>query len=447
MNFGEYTKVSTESNSVETTSIRTLSLNGTSRVSIDASLKSGQADKIQAETVTGEGKVVASSINIISNSKTPVDINVGKDSVVSSVTTNKAESAEATYKLKSYYDENGMLRVLAYGQKAKACAVSAPVAAQIGGYLAQINSYDQAFMNMDMNMLVPQSERDRECNCHSEQSNLAVKKNTITTQDRDDISYNAKGLWNRPFATFERVNLNNGPKVNNVGYGNYFGGDADMKVLKNGWRRQFSAYIGYNGSVQDYERQSIDQNGGTIGITEVWYKNRFFTGLTVNAGANVAQASTDIGRENMPMFMTGVASKTGYNFEFKNGKFIVQPSLLISYSFIHTFAHDNGRGNHVGSSPLNAIQVAPGVKFIANLKNGWQPYMAVNMRWNILDKTHFSMQDVTIPDMSIDPYIEYGLGLQRRWGERFTGFGQAMIRNGGRNGVMLSFGFKWLIGK
>ena len=96
---------------------------------------------------------------------------------------------------------------------------------------------------------------------------------------------------------------------------------------------------------------------------------------------------------------------------------------------------------------MNEIQVAPGIKFIANLKNGWQPYMAVNMRWNIIDKTHFSLQDVTIPDMSIDPYIEYGLGLQRRWGERFTGFGQAMIRNGGRNGVMLSFGFKWLIGR
>ncbi len=431
---------------------KTLNLaNGTKTIAeLDANLKSRTVDKIQASKVVGTGTMSLGKLNIISNSKTPVDINVGKDSVVSSVTTNKAESAEATYKLKSYYDENGMLRVLAYGQKAKPAAVAAPVAAQIGGYLAQINSYDQAFMNMDMNMLVPQSEREavqnqnRHC---EEQSNLAVQKNTTTTQDRDDISYNAKGLWNRPFATFERVNLNNGPKVNNVGYGNYFGGDADMKTLNNSWKRQFSAYIGYNGSVQDYERQSIDQNGGTIGVTEVWYKNRFFTGLTVNAGANVAQASTDIGRENMPMFMAGIASKTGYNFEFKNGKFIVQPSLLISYSFIHTFAHDNGRGSHVGSSPLNAIQVAPGVKFIANLKNGWQPYMAVNMRWNIIDKTHFSLQDVTIPDMSIDPYVEYGVGLQRRWGERFTGFGQAMIRNGGRNGVMLSFGFKWLIGK
>ncbi|HBX34269.1 MAG TPA: hypothetical protein DEF63_00775, partial [Cyanobacteria bacterium UBA11440] len=124
-------RTSLQNSKVGVTTFKSLEVNGTSRVSIDASLKSGQADKIQAETVSGDGRVVANSINIISNSKTPVDINVGKDSVISSVTTNKAESAEATYKLKSYYDENGMLRVLAYGQKAKPAAVSAPVAAQI----------------------------------------------------------------------------------------------------------------------------------------------------------------------------------------------------------------------------------------------------------------------------------------------------------------------------
>ena len=419
-------------------------------VSIDVGLKNATSDKVQAETVEGTGTLNVSSVNVVTNSKTPVEINVGKDSVVSSISTNKAESAEATYKLKSYYDENGLLRVIAYGQKVKPATVAAPVAAQIGGYLTQINSYDQAFMNMDMNMLVPRAEREyRHCEEQSVVASEAKQSGTNrqNCSDRTDITYNAKGLWNRPYATFEKVNLNNGPKVSNVGYGNYFGGDADMKELSNGWKRQFSAYIGYNGSVQDYDRQSIDQNGGTVGVTEVWYKDNFFTGLTVNAGANVAQAHTDLGRENMPMFMTGLASKTGYNFEFKEGKFIVQPSMLVSYSFIHTFAHDNGIGHRVSSSPLHAIQLAPGVKFIANLRNGWQPYFNVNMRWNLIDKTHFSIPDVTIPDMSIDPYVEYRLGLQRRWGERFTGYGQAMIRNGGRNGVMLSFGFKWLIGK
>ena len=36
---------------------------------------------------------------------------------------------------------------------------------------------------------------------------------------------------------------------------------------------------------------------------------------------------------------------------------------------------------------------------------------------------------------------------QKHVDERLTGFGQTMIRNGGRNGVALSFGFRWAIGK
>ena len=180
---------------------------------------------------------------------------------------------------------------------------------------------------------------------------------------------------------------------------------------------------------------------------ETWYKGNFFTALTANVGGNNAEANTDLGKERMAMLMAGVASKTGYNFEFKQGKFIIQPSILISYSFINTFDHNNGLGHKVSSSPIHAIQVAPGIKFIANLKNGWQPYFGINMRWNIMDKASFSIPDVTIPTMSVDPYVEYGVGVQKRWGDRFTGYGQAMIRNGGRNGVMLNIGFRWAIGK
>ena len=448
-------ETSISNGAVRTLSLRTLTLadNTTSDISIDMDLKGKTSDKITAEKVIGTGTLNVSKVNMTTNSKTPVDIKVGEGSVVKTVTANKAESAEATYKLRNFVDENGMLRTVAYGQKAKPCAVAAPVAAQLGGYLTQINSYDQAFMNMDMNMLQPYSERVGDNVNNNAIQNRYSNRYASTDEsytgysENNGINYNSKGLWTRPYATFERVNLSGGPKVNNIAYGNFFGGDADIKYMNNGWSRQFSAYIGYNGSTQDYVGQSIDQNGGNIGLTEVWYKNNFFTGLTLNVGANVAQASTDIGRENIPMLMAGLASKSGYNFEFKNGKFIIQPSLLLSYTFVHSFSHENGRGSHIGSSPLNAIQVVPGLKFIFNLPKGWQPYLGVNMRWNIIDKTHFSMQDVTIPDMSIDPYVEYGIGVQRKWGERFTGYGQAMIRNGGRNGVMLSFGFKWALGK
>jgi len=87
------------------------------------------------------------------------------------------------------------------------------------------------------------------------------------------------------------------------------------------------------------------------------------------------------------------------------------------------------------------------LKGVKNLKNGWQPYASVGMVWNILDKTDFSAASIGLPDLSIKPYVQYGVGLQKRWGERFTGFGQAMIRNGGRNGIALSAGFRWAIGK
>ena len=65
------------------------------------------------------------------------------------------------------------------------------------------------------------------------------------------------------------------------------------------------------------------------------------------------------------------------------------------------------------------------------------------MIWNIMDKSKLYANDASLPNMSVDPYVQYGVGLQKKIGERFTGFGQAMMRNGGRNGVALQFGFRW----
>ena len=51
-----------------------------------------------------------------------------------------------------------------------------------------------------------------------------------------------------------------------------------------------------------------------------------------------------------------------------------------------------------------------------------------------------------LPQMHTKPYVEYGVGLQKSIGERFTGYAQAMMRNGGRNGIALTVGFRWALG-
>lgn len=69
------------------------------------------------------------------------------------------------------------------------------------------------------------------------------------------------------------------------------------------------------------------------------------------------------------------------------------------------------------------------------------------MIWNLLDKSKVSANDVRLPEMSIKPYVQYGVGVQKRFKDRYMAFGQAMIQNGGRNGISLTAGFRWAIGK
>ena len=57
------------------------------------------------------------------------------------------------------------------------------------------------------------------------------------------------------------------------------------------------------------------------------------------------------------------------------------------------------------------------------------------MVWNVLDDSKVMANDVRLPGLSVKPFVEYGLGIQKRWGESFTAQGQAMVRSGGRNGI------------
>ena len=320
--------------------------------------------------------------------------------------------------------------------------VTSPVAAQFGGYLNQLNSYEQAFYNYDIKMLMTREERKAQqmLNRYASQETPKVFS-PVYLPEKDSAG------WIRPYATFEKVGLHNGPKVENISYGSYFGGDSETLTTKNGWDFQYSLYAGYNGSHQNYSGNSIYQNGGTLGLTGIWNNGNFFTALTANAGAGVAEASTMYGSEDMTMLMAGIASKTGYNWELAKGKFIIQPSYLMSYSFVNTFDYTNAAGLRISSDPLHAINISPGLKFIGNLKYGWQPYVGVQMVWNIMDKTDFRANNVALPGMSVKPYFQYGIGIQKRWGERFTCFFQTMLRNGGINGVALTAGFRFTLGK
>lgn len=328
-------------------------------------------------------------------------------------------------------------------------SVLAPsVASQAGANATMNQTFNYAFQNSDNFMTIPYLER------------VAIKTANryalSPTGDATDVGtfsplFNAQNetssAWVKPYASFENIPLKNGPKVSNITYGTLVGFDTPIKSIKHGWDRAWTGYIGYNGASQRFSGVDATQNGGLVGGTLTLYKGNFFNATTISSGAIVGENRTMYGTDNYTMLMAGVGNKTGYNFEFKEGKIIIQPSMLLSYTFVNTFDYTNAAGVKIKNDPLHAIQIAPGVKFIANTKNGWQPYIGVNMIWNLLDKSKVSANNVRLPEMSIKPYIQYGVGVQKRFKDRYMAFGQAMIQNGGRNGISLTAGFRWAIGK
>lgn len=314
-----------------------------------------------------------------------------------------------------------------------------PVAVQLGGFLTQVQTYDTAFDNLDMVMMLPMT---------------AYGPNRYAVEDEEAMVYSPlfipeleKGVWFRPFANFENVDMHQvGGKIDSQTYGALVGGDTALKDLGNGYQGMMSAYVGYTGAHQDLDGVSNYQNGGVVGVTGAIYKNGFFSGLTISANASGNSASTPYGSNDFFMLSAGAASKTGYNWELANGRFIIQPSWLMSYTFANVFDPNDIAGMKVDSSALHAVQLAPGLKFIGNFSNGWQPYLTVDYRFNICDNADYKVGVVDLPDARVKSYIEYGLGMQKRWGDRFTGYGQFLGRGIGRNGVGLNLGMRWMVG-
>ncbi len=320
--------------------------------------------------------------------------------------------------------------------------LNAPISAQAGAQASMSETFRYVFEHADAFTQLPSVDR---------LSHIKANQYALSTDYNNNLGslateFNNKAGWFRPYVTFEDMDLKNGPKVSAKTYGSLLGFDSDFHELKNGWTSLTTGYIGYNGSQLHYPGVDTTMNGGLIGLTETFYKGNFWTALTLSAGASVGESNNMYGKEEFTSLMAGIGSKTGYNFEFKEGKYIVQPIMFMSYTFVNTFDYTNAAGVRINSDPMHSIQLNPSVRFIANTKNEWQPYASVGMVWNLLNESNVSANGVKLPEMSMKPYVEYGVGIQKRFKDKFIAFGQAMLRNGGRNGIALTAGFRWSLG-
>jgi hypothetical protein len=106
---------------------------------------------------------------------------------------------------------------------------AAPVAAQVGGYLTQLHTYDMAFGNMDMNMLMSYDERQAMKLRNKYAMSGVQSGNKLMTFSPNQLPEESRGMWFKPFATFEKVDLSN-TSIDNLGV-DFFRDCSNLKTV------------------------------------------------------------------------------------------------------------------------------------------------------------------------------------------------------------------------
>ena len=430
---------------VGSTNFSNYSMNGKTNVQVDVDLFNETMDRITSDNYGSiNGTINVNKMNILSEAKKRKTVIYFADPEIRrhvKTSIEKVRYSKVYRYIVKYHPENGYFTFnRGTGWDAmdfNPAVLAAPIAQQVA-YMNQLQNYDAAMYHSDSYMMLPKCVREGTGNIYNEEFD------TITyVQIQEEL----KSIWVRSYSSFEHVHLDRGPKVSLINYGTVAGGESDMIDLGKGFKYVYGGYLAYNGNNYHYSHVESNQQGVSFGVIGYLYKGNFFNTATANVGWMINNSDTDYGTDIINLIMTGFSDRIGYNIELAGGKVIIQPSLTAGYSLICATNYKTSDGVSINSDPLSAIHFVPGIKIIGNLANGWQPYATVKIVASYIDKTHMKANGIQAPLMSLDPYVEYGLGVQKRWGDKYSGYAQATVRNGGRRGAALLFGFRYMLGQ
>lgn len=345
----------------------------------------------------------------------------------------------------------------------------------MGQYLITSSGAGNPILNASLLALNPQMYRGQVATLASWQNQLVVNNmlfdhmNVLTRQLMDEektankyaaaypqfapYQYDLKGgsLWYKAYGNFERLSMTRGLSVGNNAYGSLIGADFPLIKLKNGWNLVPTAYIAYNGAHQTFNGVSMYQNGAQLGFMGTAYKGDFITSLLAYGGGYANDMSVrgqyGSGSDTTGNWFAGVASKTAYNFHLPYD-LIFQPTFMAAYN---AFGQQNWGSNFgamsMSSGMLNGINVAPGFNLIWQKKT-FSIYATAQMVYNVMGGVDGKAGNIDLGYVRMrHSYFEYGLGVMKKFKDRFTGYLQITFRNGGRTGVGFQGGLQWKIGK
>ncbi len=172
-------------------------------------------------------------------------------------------------------------------------------------------------------------------------------------------------------------------------------------------------------------------------------------GLVINEDytINISGETTFSGNDKFDIWTASVSNKTGYEIDL--GEYTLKSALYASYMYINTENYTSKAGAKLKNHTKNVFEVTPEVKLAKDFGAGLEGYAKVAYTWNFYHGGKVTADDVLLPKMSVKPYVEYGVGLEKDWSEEewnpkdITSYAEINRHDGGRTGWDINAGLKF----
>ncbi len=209
------------------------------------------------------------------------------------------------------------------------------------------------------------------------------------------------------------------------------------------WNIRYSIYGGYVGSRQEYDDVKINQDGFAVGLGARFEKNNIFSAFTTNFITSFVDGNHAFGSENFNIYSGSLGNKTGYYYHFADNKYTLKPNLTFAYHYVHTQDYTNAANVEISSDDLQIFHIAPELKFVANLDNGFSPYVAASYNWNIESGGDVNADNILLPSLAVENYAEYAIGFGKNFASDIHSYAEVILTSGDRSGGGVHIGMKW----
>ena len=254
--------------------------------------------------------------------------------------------------------------------------------------------------------------------------------------------------WAKAFGSKDSVELKNSyNSIDTQFYGVVGGVDSRTFIYDNGVNAVYGIYAAYMGSNQKQNSVKVTQDGGYLGVSADFTKSGIFSRFTAHGGYIANEAKTAWGNDKFDIWTASVSNKTGYEIDF--GEYTLKPALYASYMYINTENYTSKAGAKLKNHTKNVFEVTPEVKLAKDFGAGLEGYAKVAYTWNFYQGGKVTADDVLLPKMSVKPYVEYGVGLEKDWSEEewnpkdITSYAEINRHDGGRTGWDINAGLKF----